>query len=155
MATDKPRITVTLQPHVYKTIKALAKLQGVSMSFVVGDLMADFQPILERVGVVLQDANNAPAAARACLLESASMAQSRLEPLLASAIDQLSIFESSSREVLERGASSAADTPCRSSNPRPSNHGGHNSISVDKSGFGGLPKSIADVVKAGPRKAKA
>ena len=155
MATEKPRITVMLEPHVYKTIKALAKLQGVSMSFVVGDLMTDFQPILERVGVVLQDAKNAPASARACLLESATRAQSHLEPLLASAIDQLSIFESSSREVLQPGASSVADTPGRSSNPRPSNHGGHNSKSVDKSGFKGLPKSIADVVKAGPRKAKA
>ena len=49
MATAKPRITVTLDPDVYETIKGLSEAQGCTMSGLVSEFLAMVNPVQQRV----------------------------------------------------------------------------------------------------------
>ena len=59
MATQKPRITITLEPHVYEVLTTLAELQGGSKAGIVSELLESVTPVLERTCYVLQMANTA------------------------------------------------------------------------------------------------
>lgn len=49
MATSKPRITVTLEPEVYDTLRSLAEVQGRSMSSIVSEFLTLAHPVQMKV----------------------------------------------------------------------------------------------------------
>jgi uncharacterized protein (DUF1778 family) len=49
MATNKPRITITLEPEQYELVRELARMNDQSMSSVVVELVQAIQPTIERV----------------------------------------------------------------------------------------------------------
>lgn len=49
MATDKPRVTVTLDPDAYALVRELSSLNGESMSKIIGDLVMAVTPTLRAV----------------------------------------------------------------------------------------------------------
>ncbi len=59
MATDKPRITVTLEPRVYAALKAFSDGTGQPMSQFVTQVMSQSLPALESLALLVQQAKNA------------------------------------------------------------------------------------------------
>jgi hypothetical protein len=106
MATDKPRVAVTLEPHRYALLKRLAELQGVSMSFLIADLLETVAGPLERVAVILEAARRAPDEVKAGLKSATNRAEANFLPAAAAALSQLDIFLSDSVVTIATGARS-------------------------------------------------
>jgi len=92
MATNKPRVGVTLEQHRYDLLKRLAALQGVSMSHLIADLLETVSEPLERVAVMLEAAKRAPQEVKDGLKAAAIKSEAQFMPLAAAAIDQLDMF---------------------------------------------------------------
>jgi hypothetical protein len=60
MATDKPRITITLSPYVYATIKRMSELGKQPMSSIVAELLDAVHEPLMRTVALLEAASEAP-----------------------------------------------------------------------------------------------
>lgn len=60
MATEKPRITITLNPHVYATLKRMSELGGQSMSSIISELLDSVHEPLMRTVAFLDAAAQAP-----------------------------------------------------------------------------------------------
>lgn len=60
MPTNKPRFTITTSQPIYETVSRLAKLQGVSRSHVINDLLEAIHPPLMRTVALLEAAQEAP-----------------------------------------------------------------------------------------------
>lgn len=122
MPTIKPRVLVSLSETNHNLLRNLAKLQGVSMSAVMSDLFETAAPALERVAVLLQQAQDAPEHVKAQLRNSLERAQEYLEPQAAGFIGQTDFFLHKASSQLSAGAD-AAPRPQRSedagSGPRP------------------------------------
>lgn len=58
MPTSKPRIAVSLEPAQYETLRALAAMQGRSMSAVVAELIDATHPVFERLVALLAHARS-------------------------------------------------------------------------------------------------
>ena len=78
MATTKPRITITLDPHIHQTLQRASKANGQPMSEIVSGLLSLLQPTLEhmattfeRVQAVSEARNARFAAALEAALEAA------------------------------------------------------------------------------------
>jgi hypothetical protein len=104
MATDKPRITITLEQDQYLVLKRMADLQGGSMSRIVSDLLSEVVPVLNSVCDSLELAKKAQDDVRANLRRVAEEAQNDLEPIARMFSDQFDMFASE----LERLASDAS-----------------------------------------------
>lgn len=92
MPTANPRIAITVLPHRHDLLKRLAALQGVSMAALVSDLLEEFYPVLERVCVALEMAQQAQDTSKTGIREAAAKAEADLAPLVASSMDQLDMF---------------------------------------------------------------
>lgn len=92
MPTSKPRLTVTLEPHLYELLRRLASLQGVSASSILVDLLGTVEPVMERVCVSLENANNASKGINDNLRRVAQQAESFILPQAASLINQIDIL---------------------------------------------------------------
>lgn len=60
MATDKPRITITLNPHVYATLKRMSELGGQPMSTIISELLDSVHEPFMRTVALLDAASQAP-----------------------------------------------------------------------------------------------
>lgn len=107
MATLKPRITITLAPHRHELLRRVAALQGMSMSAVVVDLIETVAEPLERVGVILEAAKNAPQQMKDGLKAATDAAERELLPLQQQASQQLDFLLHQVAEVCEPGATAA------------------------------------------------
>ena len=94
MATEKPRITITLPREQYEVIKRLATLQGGSMSRIVADLLGEVTPVLSRVCDSLEIAKRAQEGVRLNLRKAAQEAEEDMKPLAEIARDQFDRFAS-------------------------------------------------------------
>lgn len=105
MATDKPRITITLEPEHYAVLQRMAKAQGGSMSRIVTDLVTELAPMLERVAVSLEAAAKAQQGMKASIRRAAEQAEEDMRPLLETARSQFDFFAAE----MERLANSAPE----------------------------------------------
>ena len=60
MATDKPRITITLNPHVYATLKRMSELGKQPMSTIISELLDAVHEPFMRTVALLDAASQAP-----------------------------------------------------------------------------------------------
>jgi hypothetical protein len=60
MATDKPRITITLNSHVYATLKRMSELGGQPMSTIISELLDSVHEPFMRTVALLDAAAQAP-----------------------------------------------------------------------------------------------
>lgn len=60
MATTKPRITISLNPHVYATIKRMSELGGQPMASIVSEMLDTVHEPLMRTVAFLEAAAEAP-----------------------------------------------------------------------------------------------
>lgn len=103
MATTKPRVNVTLEPHRYELLKRLAALQGVSMSYLISDLLDTVAEPLERVCVVLEAASKAPQNVKEGLRTALDKAEREFLPRAAEVMDQADLFFAVATERLTEG----------------------------------------------------
>lgn len=92
MATNRPRITISLDPEQYEVLKRLAVLQKAPMAGIVSDLVAEVTPVLARVADSLELAMRAQQGVRANLKRVAEEAEADLRPLTEMARSQFDMF---------------------------------------------------------------
>ena len=92
MPTTKPRITLTLEPHVYEVLRRLSAASGDSMSEIVAEIVGVAVPSLERVVVVLERARAAPQEVRAGLAAAIDRAERQFLPAVRNALDHQDLF---------------------------------------------------------------
>ena len=82
MATQKPRITVTLDQDVYDTIRGLSEVQGVTMSGLVSEFLTMVNPVQQRVLRACQKARALDAESRAGMVSSLESGEAQLNEML-------------------------------------------------------------------------
>ena len=115
MATTKPRINVTLEPHRYALFKRLAALQGVSMSSLIGELLDAVAEPMERVCVVLEAAAKAPGDLKSGLRAAVDRAEATLMPSALKTLEQYDMFLGDIEGVIE--AAGAPGSACAAGAP--------------------------------------
>lgn len=93
MPTKNPRITVTLTSAVHAVLKRISALTGNSQSAIVGDLLAETLPVLERMAKVMEAAQAAKDHTRQEIAAGLERAQARVE-------EQLGLLVGEADEVL-------------------------------------------------------
>lgn len=102
MATEKPRITITLEPEQHAVLRRLADLQGGSMSRIVSEFLGEVTPILAQVADSLELAKQASAEARAKFVRAAEEAEEELRPLAEFTRNQFDMFSEQIERLVEQ-----------------------------------------------------
>jgi predicted DNA-binding ribbon-helix-helix protein len=87
MATLKPRITVTLEPEVYSTIKGLAEAQSLSMSALVSEFLTMVNPVQQRVLKAIKKAQDLDAKSKSNMVTSLELGEAQLTQMLGPLMD--------------------------------------------------------------------
>ncbi len=140
MPTTNPRITVTLAPSLAVVLRRLAELAGNSQSALVGDLLAQSQPVFERMVRILEAAKRAAEASKADkdrmlsgIAQTLESMQGSLEQQLGLGLDSLDGQEADLVNLAERierragrgvAAPSGAARPARRGSPTPMSNRG-------------------------------
>lgn len=103
MATNKPRITVTLTDNQYRLLKALSEYGNQSMSSYVSEFLTIAEPTLERMAATFQRIKEANDQRRKQILDQLEEAQAVFEPLAMSVVDQTDLFLARVEEVATSG----------------------------------------------------
>lgn len=82
MATQKPRITITLDQDVYDTIRGLSDVQGVTMSGLVSEFLTMVNPIQQRVLRACQKAQALNTESKANMVSSLEASEAQLTEML-------------------------------------------------------------------------
>lgn len=82
MATAKPRITVTLEPDVYETIKGLSEAQGCTMSGLVSGFLAMVNPVQQRVLRAVKKAQSINVESKASMVANLEQAEAQMTEML-------------------------------------------------------------------------
>lgn len=80
MATDKPRISVMLEPKTYELLRELAQLQGESMSSIVAGVLDASVPVLTNLRAAARRYERLSASAKAEMTAQWSSAEGKLLP---------------------------------------------------------------------------
>tara|TARA_R110002072_G_C7914162_1_gene530568 strand:- start:1225 stop:1719 length:495 start_codon:yes stop_codon:yes gene_type:complete len=135
MATTKPRLTITLEPHTHLVISTLAGLQGYSKSKVITDLLDAVVPVLERTARLLQMAETAQTTVTRDMKNSFEESEKKLHTMLNMAMSELVQLEetiSKSEDDSSETAHSVADDGSRSETQPPySNRGVRSKPTLD------------------------
>lgn len=82
MATAKPRITVTLEPDVYETIRGLSEAQGCTMSGLVSEFLTMVNPVQQRVLQAVKKAQSLNVESKANMVSSLEASEAQLTQVL-------------------------------------------------------------------------
>ena len=82
MATQKPRITISLDRDVYDTLRGLSEAQGCTMSGLVSDLLTMVNPVQQRVLEAVTRARVLDAEAKQNMVASLEAGQDQFEQML-------------------------------------------------------------------------
>lgn len=92
MATNKPRLTITLEPGHHEVVSDVAKLRGVSKSTIVTEMLGASIPALERVAKLLRALQAAQSGGYVeDFAKNLDEAEKTLAPLLAAALEQMDL----------------------------------------------------------------
>lgn len=93
MATNKPRLSVTLPENIYRTLSELSRLQSASMSSIIVDLLETVHPPLLRTVALLQAAHDAPQEVKDGLLSAFEGMEKELSEAAGIAERQLDLLD--------------------------------------------------------------
>ena len=82
MATQKPRITITLEQDVYDTIKGLSEAQGCTMSGLISEFLAIVNPVQQRVLRAVKKAQALDVESKAGMVASLEASEAQLTEML-------------------------------------------------------------------------
>lgn len=115
MPTNKPRITITLEPHTHAVLTELSRLQGKSKSGIITEFLETVVPVLERTCYLLQLAQSATATVNDDLKASMERAEATLFKMFNDAMGEMDgVTELLSRGVDESSAKVGGDTGAES-----------------------------------------
>lgn len=141
MPTDNPRLTVTLKPSTYAVLKRMSALTKTSQSAIVGDLVEQAQPILERMVRVIEAAQQAQEGVKDRVRENLEAAEKVLEKQLGLMLGDLEARGSDVVDGLE--AISRRKSPVRSGHLPVQRGGGRAAAAPPASNRGGAtPKRL-------------
>jgi uncharacterized protein (DUF1778 family) len=123
MATNKPRITITLNQRTYAVVKAISDLGGKPMSAFVAEMLDSALPTLERMAATFQVIKGAQETERGKFLASLDRAQSSLEPAVMEAVGQFDLFLATVETAVSDGGHPGGEAPAEIANPRPVTRG--------------------------------
>ena len=128
MATSKPRITITLEPHAHEVLARLSALNKESMSSLVSGLLDVALPSLERTVAMLERIVAAPGETKAGLAASLARAESQLGVIAQELLRQQDLtFEDVDQKVrasvVRDGRRPARKAPGQGSTPVPVTRG--------------------------------
>jgi uncharacterized protein (DUF1778 family) len=86
MATNKPRITITLSKHQHDVLRAISECGGQPMSTFVSEMLEAALPTLQRMAVTFQKVKQAQVQERGKFLESMD------RPVVMNMVDQFDLF---------------------------------------------------------------
>lgn len=92
MATKNPRITITLNPNVYRVLQSISETSGQPMSSFVVEMIEGALPTIERMAATFQKVKRAQEGERKRFLEALDDAQSAIEPVVMETIGQFDLF---------------------------------------------------------------
>ena len=92
MATHKPRITISLTQEQYNTLHRLSTLQGMPMSRLVSDLVAEVAPVLDKVADALAIAAKAQQNVKVNLRRVVTEAEEDFRPIVTQVMNQFDMF---------------------------------------------------------------
>lgn len=98
MSTNKPRLTLTLEPDVAAQVERLARLQGCPKSRVLTELLEGIGPMLSKVADTLELAMKVQKSAKAGLARAVEETEAELQPMLAAVI---SAYDGLGRQIGE------------------------------------------------------
>lgn len=132
MATEKPRITLTLEPEWHDVLSRLSEMQGRPMSKVIGELLREIMPILARLTSAMEEVQRANIDAKLKFLEGADRAEREIKPVVDAIRAQLDLFLASTSGA-GVGPACGADTVLlvETESPRPVITGATNSTKGD------------------------
>jgi len=82
MATQKPRITVTLDQDVYDTIKGLSEAQGCTMSGLVSEFLTMVNPVQQRVLRAVKKAQALNVESKSSMVANLEQAEAQMTEML-------------------------------------------------------------------------
>lgn len=89
MATTKPRLTITLNPHTHAVITELARLQSKSKASIITDLLDTVVPVFQRTAYLLELSNRATTVVNDDIRDSMELAEEKLRRMMDDAMGQL------------------------------------------------------------------
>lgn len=92
LSTKKPRITITLEPRAYEIITRLSAAGGSSMSEIVSGFIEVALGPMERMVVLMEQANDAPEEARVAVAAAVAQAERELLPGMTAMVAQNDMF---------------------------------------------------------------
>lgn len=121
MATNRPRITITLTDRQHEVLRSLSSSSGQSMSAYVVEFLDMALPTLERMAVSMQALARSREDQIGRIRAQLDEAQAVLEPLAAAAVEQADLFWGKiDAAVSDTGAAAApAPTGARGAGQRP------------------------------------
>lgn len=93
MATNKPRITVTLEPEHYAVLAEMAAISKSSMSSILAEIAAEAMPVFARVVKLAKEAEAAKAGIGDRVKELAAEAELQMLPLARDALKTFDMFD--------------------------------------------------------------
>jgi hypothetical protein len=95
MATTKPRLTITLEPHTYAVISELSRLQGKPKAHIITELLDTVVPVFERTAYLLELSDKATTGVNDDIKASMERAEEKLRRMMDDAMDQLDMLSES------------------------------------------------------------
>lgn len=124
MATTKPRITLSLDPHIHQVLRVISGASGQPMSGIIMELLETSMPVFERLAATMQRVKAMKDEQRATLLAALSDAEATLAPVAAGVLGQFDMFLGTA-EALAAGAQppQGGATGARAARTPPTNRG--------------------------------
>lgn len=121
MATNKPRITISLDPDHYAVLAEMAKLVKSPMSAIVSEIVGEAAPVFARVVKLVKEANALKGEVGDRVKGLAEEAELQMLPLAREAVKTLDMFDDAVMEAIRKARESEADgaggAPCATAAP--------------------------------------
>lgn len=111
MATQKPRITITLDQDVYDTIRGLSEAQGCTMSGLVSEFLSMVNPVQQRVLQAVKKAQSLNVESKANMVSSLEASEAQLTEMLGPLLEMM--------DQLAEGQPPHSNTGVTTPNPPP------------------------------------
>jgi hypothetical protein len=92
MPSQKPRLSITLEPRLYETLSRMSKVSGNSISSIIGEFMGAIHEPLMRTVALLEAAKDAPEEVKRGLKDTAAGIEHGLGAVLGDAQVQLDML---------------------------------------------------------------
>lgn len=110
MATQKPRITISLDRDVYGTIRGLAEAQGCTMSGLISEFLTMVNPVQQRVLQAVKKAQALDTESKASMVANLEASEAQLTEMLGPLLAMMDRFAEGQPPHSNTGVTNLSDT---------------------------------------------